>query len=73
MISPNPTTGSINIDGLSKEFENSEIEITNTLGQTILKLPFSNTIDVSKLPDGFYYLKIVNQNRQTYFSKFIKE
>lgn len=72
-IYPNPVSYTIFILTKQSEFENSEIEISNTLGQTVLKLPFKNEIDVSKLSQGFYNLKIITQNKQIYNSKFVKE
>ncbi len=70
---PNPISSVLQIESTQNEFENSEIEITNTLGQTILKLPYSNSIDVSKLEPGFYDLRISSRTNQSYHSKFIKE
>lgn len=72
-IFPNPVHETLNISNERNEFENSEVEITNTLGQTVLKLPYSNTIDVSTLSRGYYNLKIVSNNKQPDYSKFIKE
>jgi hypothetical protein len=72
-IYPNPTLTFLNISSESKSFKNSEIEITNYLGQTVLKTEYSNTIDVSKLANGIYTLKIVSKDNQSYCSKFVKE
>jgi uncharacterized protein (TIGR02145 family) len=70
-IYPNPSSTSLHIES-DQFFENSEIEITNVLGQTIFKMPFANTINVSTLTNGFYNLKIVSQNKETHTYKFIK-
>ena len=72
-IYPNPVSNKLQIETEQNEFENSEIEITNTLGQTVLKLHYSNEIDVSKITQGFYQLKISTRNKKLYYSKFIKE
>lgn len=72
-IYPNPSLNTINISTEQNEFENSELEITNSLGQTVLKEKFKSEIDVSKLPKGFYNLKIISESKQVYYSKFIKE
>ena len=70
-IYPNPSSTSLHIES-DQFFENSEIEIINSLGQLILKLPYANSIDVAQLSTGFYSLKIVSQNKETYNYKFIK-
>lgn len=63
---PNPTSNILNIKTNSKT--NSEIEITNQLGQTVLKQKYFESIDVSKLVPGCYFIRIDNS-----YSKFIKE
>ncbi len=72
-VYPNPVSNTLFISPKQDEFKNSEIEITNALGQIVLKLPYSNEIDVSKLAQGFYNLKISEPGEQFYYSKFIKE
>ncbi len=72
-IYPNPLKNSLYIKTELNDFENSEIEIINYLGQAVLKTPFSNSIDVSKLASGIYNLKISSENREIYYSKFVKE
>jgi hypothetical protein len=68
-IYPNPVSNILNIKSNSKN--NSEIEIINCLGQTILKQNYSESIDVSKLESGYYILKVTGD--KNYYSKFIKE
>jgi hypothetical protein len=63
---PNPTSNILNIKTNSKT--NSEIEITNQLGQTVLEQKFSESIDISQLVPGYYFIRIDNS-----YSKFIKE
>ncbi len=63
---PNPTSSILNIKTNSKTI--SEIEIINSLGQTVLKQKYSESIDVSKLSPGCYFIRINNS-----YSKFIKE
>ncbi len=65
-VYPNPTSNILSIKSNSKN--NSEIEITNPFGQTVLKQNYSETIDVSNLNPGCYFIKIDNL-----YSKFIKE
>ena len=69
---PNPVSQFIYLE-LQNALSDSEIEITNYLGQTVLKTEFTNTIDVSKLATGIYTLKIIGKDDQSYYSKFVKE
>ena len=70
---PNPVSNILFISTEQNEFENSEIEITNTLGQTVLKLHYSNEIDVSELAQGVYNLRITTQNNHQFHAKLIKQ
>lgn len=63
---PNPTSNTLNIKTNSKT--NSEIEIFNSLGQMVLKQKYSESVDVSKLVPGYYFIRVDNS-----YSKFIKE
>ena len=71
-VFPNPVSNTIFISAEQTEFESSEIEITNCLGQIILILPFQNQVDVSDLTSGYYSIKIITSSKQEYYSKFIK-
>jgi hypothetical protein len=72
-IYPNPVSNTLYISDPYSVFQNSVIEITNLFGQMILKQPYSNTVEVSSLAQGYYNLKITTSNKQTYYSKFLKE
>lgn len=63
---PNPASNTLTIKTNQKI--NSDIQITNSLGEILLKQPYSETIDVSKLNPGYYFIKVDNS-----YSKFIKE
>jgi len=71
-IYPNPTSKFINVD--LKNFKNSNIEIINTLGQTIYTENNINnqikTIDLSDFAKGIYFINIQSES-QNYKSKFI--
>ncbi len=73
IVYPNPTSNVLHISNKDNSFENSQVQIINCLGQTTTKQPYSHEVDVSKLPAGIYTLKILTINKQSYFSKFIKE
>ncbi len=72
VVFPNPTSDKLNIRSDNQVFENSEIEIINYLGQTVLKCPFAENISVSTLPSGYYTLNILTSSGQ-FHSNFIKQ
>lgn len=72
LVFPNPTSNTLNIRSDNNEFENSEIDIINYLGQTVLKLPYSNNISVETLSSGYYTLKIQTPSGQ-FNSNFVKQ
>ena len=72
-IFPNPTTHVLHISDEVHNFQNSNIEITNYLGQTVLTQNYADAVDVSKLSTGIYTLKILTSNKGIMYSKFIKE
>lgn len=71
-IYPNPVSNTLFISTETNEIDSSEIEITNCLGQIILKSSFAKEIDVSRLNSGCYFLLIKN-GRENLNYKFIKE
>ncbi|NIJ45186.1 hypothetical protein FHR24_001625 [Wenyingzhuangia heitensis] len=58
-VYPNPTTGEINISDISKI--NGDIIISNVLGQVVKTVKAANTINISDLPQGIYFLQTRNQ------------
>lgn len=70
---PNPVNNTLNVLPSNFRIYNSEIEIVNTLGQTVLKQAYTKSIDVSMLSNGLYTLKVITQEKEIYHSKFIKE
>ncbi len=72
-VFPNPAVYYLNIKMEQNGFDNSGIEIINSLGQIVLKQLFSNNIDISSLSKGLYYLKVSIPNGEIFVSKFIKE
>jgi len=69
-IYPNPADGQLNISGLgNSEFK---IEIYNAIGQLQIAVNNSNTIHVSALEKGIYFVKILINN-QSKIIKFVKQ
>ncbi|TAL56862.1 MAG: T9SS type A sorting domain-containing protein [Bacteroidetes bacterium] len=68
-VYPVPAGTEINIRPLSGE--KFELEIFNTLGEAIIRSKNNNTIDISQLSNGIYFLK-VRENKYSYSRKFIK-
>ena len=68
---PNPNNGQFTIN-ISDE-ENTQINITNVLGQIILsqKGESITKIDLSKFENGMYFIKVINTNNKTIFNKGI--
>jgi Secretion system C-terminal sorting domain len=60
-IYPNPTTGFLNIEIAQSDYQNIEILVINSLGETILQEKVSNnqqSIDLYSLPNGTYFYKL---------------
>ncbi|MBK7669283.1 MAG: T9SS type A sorting domain-containing protein [Sphingobacteriaceae bacterium] len=72
-LGPNPVAGFINIYREVQSIGSSEIEIINSLGQTVLKTEFKNQIDVSELASGFYTLLLKYKEGSVITKKFVKE
>ncbi|MEO8150914.1 MAG: T9SS type A sorting domain-containing protein, partial [Bacteroidia bacterium] len=69
-VTPNPASSEISI---TLPFEDSfKIEIVNTLGETILNAENQSTIDISKIPNGIYFIKVFN-SKHLITEKFVKE
>ena len=68
IIYPNPVKNTLTIDGLVVK----DVVIYSVLGKAVLKMSNQNTIDVSLLSKGVYFIKVSNGiNAST--KKFIKE
>ena len=65
-VYPNPAKDTLYISGLKTE---TLVKIFNTQGQELLKKTIKDTLDISNLINGVYFLKIKNEQTQ----KFIKE
>lgn len=73
-MSPNPTRNTLNIT-LSATNNWQQVQITNAVGQVLLQQPAlqgTRSIDLSKLPAGLYYLRLLGTGG-TEVHSFIKE
>ncbi len=68
-ISPNPATNFIHV---KTELTIDAIHIYNNLGQLVLSNKSSNTVVISSLDKGVYFMKITSDNNHILFKKFIK-
>ena len=66
---PNPTTGTLHIEA----DEIDKVEVHNVLGQLLLQAEKPETIDLSHLEKGVYFLTISNKNGTKAVTKVIKE
>ena len=67
-IWPNPTTGQIHINAEMP----CDVEVRNVLGQLVLQAKETETIDLSDLENGLYFLTLISENKLIIF-KIIKE
>jgi hypothetical protein len=64
-VFPNPTTGELRITLSALPHEGGEIQIFNVMGQTLMTLKTLGTIetiDISHLAKGMYFLKVQTEN-----------
>jgi hypothetical protein len=70
-IVPNPAKNELNIN-INSTVQNSKVEIVNLLGELQISTDILQGIDISKLSDGIYIVKIVVGEKR-FSAKFIKE
>ncbi|HEX8561888.1 MAG TPA: heparinase II/III family protein [Flavobacterium sp.] len=70
-VSPNPAHGTLTVT-IHTAFLTNEIEIFNTIGQSVLKVVDKQTIDLSALTNGVYIVKAVIDGKSA-TAKFIKK
>ncbi|MDP1799844.1 MAG: T9SS type A sorting domain-containing protein [Bacteroidota bacterium] len=66
-VYPNPATEKLFVEGVSEV----KLKVTDLLGKVIIAESITNTIDVSALPTGIYFLSIISGTEQNVV-KFIK-
>ncbi len=65
-VFPNPSTGALYIVNSSSVKEESQIQVINSIGQTVLEETITSNyknIDLSKLNNGVYFVKIVSDKQ----------
>ncbi|MBK6985738.1 MAG: T9SS type A sorting domain-containing protein [Bacteroidetes bacterium] len=65
-IYPNPSTGALYIVNSSSVKEESQIQVINSIGQTVLEETITSNyknVDLSKLNNGVYFVKIVSDKQ----------
>ncbi len=63
-ISPNPTTGIIELDFL--DFNNPNVAVIDIYGRQVLRPKITNNrIDISSIPNGLYYLQVIDENQKS--------
>jgi Secretion system C-terminal sorting domain len=61
-IQPNPCSDILSINSTTADFDTYNYNIINALGQNIQNGNLSNSLSVSHLPQGIYFLQFVNKN-----------
>ncbi len=69
-VYPNPTTGVLTVQSKTAIVQ---IEIHNLLGQLVLSNTNQNTIDISGVSQGIYFIKVKDQNGNFGTQKLVKK
>lgn len=69
VVYPNPTSGVLTVKAAA---EISKLEIYNQLGQLVLENEHQNSINISKVDTGLYFLKIYDSFRNNILKKVVK-
>lgn len=74
-VYPNPTNGILNIAISAELAGNTSIEVYDAIGKIVIKETLSTettTINTSKLTDGMYVYKVINNNKAIKIGKVVK-
>jgi hypothetical protein len=75
-VYPNPTNGILNIAISSELAGTTSIEVYDAIGKLVIKETLStdtSTINTSKLTDGIYVFKVINNNKAIKIGKIVKQ
>ncbi len=75
-IYPNPTNGVVTISISSELAGSASVEVYDAIGKLVIKDTLSddtNTINLSKLQDGMYMFKIINNDKAIKVGKVVKQ
>lgn len=75
-VYPNPTNSILNITISSELSGNASIEVYDAVGKLVIKESLSSettTINTSKLTDGIYVFKVINNNQAIKIGKIVKQ
>ena len=68
ILYPNPANEKVTIEGV----EAKEVQVYNALGQMVKRVRGTNEIDLSRLAEGVYLLRIADANGKVYTNKITK-
>ena len=66
---PNPTTGTLHVEAEGVD----QVEVFNVMGQLMLQAKATETLDLSGLDNGVYFLMVSDKNGRKSVTKIIKE
>jgi len=75
-IFPNPANSSLFIDLSELNYNNSNLNIYNQLGQEVMDIAISSAvvkINLESLEAGIYWVRMFENSGKTYLTKFIKQ
>lgn len=71
---PNPSDGIMNLLCSGCDYNNNyKLYIYNSLGQPIMQMPYSNTIDLGQLNSGIYIITLYNEQGILSQSRFVRK
>ncbi|MGE4542136.1 MAG: T9SS type A sorting domain-containing protein [Bacteroidales bacterium] len=70
---PNPTINTITIDFKGQDFNIKEIQVLNMNGKSQPIIVSGKNIDLTKIPDGLYLIRLTLSNGETITKKIIKK
>lgn len=70
-IYPNPTTGRLNFQLATGTYQDYQVAVFNNLGQQLQQDKLSESLDLSHLSNGIYFLRILDKKTGALFSKRI--